>query len=51
MASNDPAREFKKKKGERLLLHRCQIDGPHKEGEKPKKFPANFAIDLSFDTL
>jgi protein-tyrosine phosphatase len=37
--------------GERLLLHRCQIDGPHKEGEKPKKFPANFAIDLSFDTL
>jgi hypothetical protein len=35
--------------GKRLLLERCMIDGPHKEGDKPKKFPRNFAVDLTFD--
>ena len=37
--------------GDRLELSRCQIDGPHKEGSKPKKFPRDFGVELDFETL
>lgn len=35
----------------RLVFERCTIDGPHKEGDKPKKFPRNFAIELQFENV